>query len=188
VCSTTGVLQQEGPAGVVLDRRAALRHRRYDLLATGDRDWNDRRFLEFFVGVESTVNRFVVWKSRADIDRYVQLLGSPRAQHIFELGIMKGGSTAFLSAIAQPQKLVAIDIAQNEVEALKQFVERQHFAGRVKAYYGVDQKDRDRLKAIVEDEFAGAQLDLVIDDASHRLDATRASFNTLFPRLRPGGM
>jgi predicted methyltransferase len=30
-------------------------------------------------------------------------------------------------------------------------------------------------------------LDLVVDDTSH-LGPTRASFNTLFPRLRPGGV
>ncbi|MDQ1511710.1 MAG: hypothetical protein QOG50_3554, partial [Actinomycetota bacterium] len=28
---------------------------------------------------------------------------------------------------------------------------------------------------------------LVIDDASHLIDETRASFNALFPRVRPGG-
>ena len=32
------------------------------------------------------------------------------------------------------------------------------------------------------------QLDLVIDDASHLLPETTASFNVLFPRLRAGGL
>lgn len=32
------------------------------------------------------------------------------------------------------------------------------------------------------------KLDLVIDDASHRVDLTRASFNVLFPYVRPGGV
>jgi cephalosporin hydroxylase len=154
----------------------------------GDKDWNDKRFLATFIGVESTVDRFVLWKSRVVIDQYVELLRSLRTRNIFELGIMKGGSTAFLAAVAQPQKLVAVDIAENEVEALKQFVDQQNIAGRVKTYYGTDQEDCGLLKSILDDEFAGAQLDLVIDDASHRLDSTRASFNTLFPRLRPGGV
>ena len=35
-------------------------------------------------------------------------------------------------------------------------------------------------------EFDG-RLDLVIDDASHELHATKASFETLFPLLRSGG-
>jgi predicted O-methyltransferase YrrM len=157
-------------------------------LTLGDRDWNDKRFLAAFMRLESTAHRFVLWKSRVLVDQYVQLVQSVRARNIFELGIMQGGSTAFVAAIAQPQKLVAIDIAANEVEALKEFVDQQKLAKRVRTYYGVDQADRKRVKAMLDDEFAGAQLDLVIDDASHRLDSTRASFNTLFPRLRPGGV
>jgi hypothetical protein len=39
----------------------------------------------------------------------------------------------------------------------------------------------------VDDHLAGRPLDLVVDDASHLVGPTRASFNTLFPRLRPGG-
>ena len=54
--------------------------------------------------------------------------------------------------------------------------------------YGVDQADAPALRRIVADEFAGEPLDLVIDDASHVLDPTRASFNVLFPLLRPGGV
>ena len=33
-----------------------------------------------------------------------------------------------------------------------------------------------------------APLDLVVDDCSHLYEPTRASFNELFPRLRPGGL
>ena len=56
------------------------------------------------------------------------------------------------------------------------------------AYYGIDQADATALRGIVTDEFADEPLDLVIDDASHVLDPTRASFNVLFPLLRPGGV
>src|SRR4051812_20409829 len=42
---------------------------------------------------------------------------------------------------------------------------------------------------IVDAEFGpGASLDLIVDDASHDLELTRASFNALFPRSRPGGV
>ena len=53
--------------------------------------------------------------------------------------------------------------------------------------YRTDQSDVAGLRAMLAEEFADAALDLVIDDASHRLGPTRASFNVLFPRLRPGG-
>ena len=41
---------------------------------------------------------------------------------------------------------------------------------------------------IVQHEFCGSPLDLVIDDASHLYEPTKASFETLFPMLRPGGI
>jgi hypothetical protein len=54
-------------------------------------------------------------------------------------------------------------------------------------YWGVDQRDSLRLRSIVASDFNGG-IDLIIDDASHLYDPTRASFEALFPYLRPGGM
>ena len=58
----------------------------------------------------------------------------------------------------------------------------------VRTYPEVDQADRARLAELVADAFAGESLDLVIDDCSHFYEPTSASFNELFPRLRPGGV
>ncbi len=57
----------------------------------------------------------------------------------------------------------------------------------VHPHYGVDQADRTRLQQILDDDIGDRPLDLVVDDASHRYVETRASFELLFPRLRPGG-
>ena len=40
----------------------------------------------------------------------------------------------------------------------------------------------------VDAAFGNRPLDLVMDDASHLGPQTRASFETLFPRLRAGGL
>jgi hypothetical protein len=52
--------------------------------------------------------------------------------------------------------------------------------------WGVDQADTARLVGFVGSTLTGP-LDLVIDDASHRYEPTRASFEALFPLIRPGG-
>ena len=52
----------------------------------------------------------------------------------------------------------------------------------------VDQSDRGHLAKIADEAFGDAPLDLVVDDCSHQYEATRASFNELFPRLRAGGL
>jgi hypothetical protein len=66
-------------------------------------------------------------------------------------------------------------------------VNRQGATDRLKTYWGIDQGDRAALCEIVGREFDGP-IDLVIDDASHVYGPTRASFETLFPYLRQGGL
>jgi hypothetical protein len=58
---------------------------------------------------------------------------------------------------------------------------------RIKTYWGTDQSDRSTLRWIVQTEFP-AELDLVVDDASHVYEWTKTSFETLFPLLRAGGL
>ncbi len=90
--------------------------------------------------------------------------------------------------LVRPSKLVAVDIAPHPVNALEAFLDAHGLRDSVRPYYGVDQADRRRLTAIVEEEFGADPLDFVIDDASHLRRPTRASFDVLFPRLREGGL
>jgi len=110
------------------------------------------------------------------------------AKTIFELGIWDGGSTAFWFEYFQPDKLVAVDFLDREDSpTFRDYVTRKQAGERLKTYWRTDQSDRGRLAAIASAEF-NCPLDLVIDDASHELHATRASFETLFPLLRSGGI
>jgi len=129
----------------------------------------------------------VLFKPRWMVEQYLTLR-SARPSNVVELGIYDGGSTALLALLFRPKRLVALDLSDRRALALDAFVERHQLGGHVHPYFGVDQADRVRLERIVADEFGSAPLDLVIDDASHRLDETTASFNVLFPRLRPGGL
>jgi hypothetical protein len=54
-------------------------------------------------------------------------------------------------------------------------------------HFSISQSDREILEQIVRDELAD-ELDLVVDDASHTYEGTKASFKFLFPLLRPGGI
>ena len=111
-----------------------------------------------------------------------------KGENFVELGIASGGSAALTALVAPPRKLVAVDLKANRVEALDELIAERGLRERVLLHYGVDQADRERLASILDDEFGDEPLGLVIDDASHRLEETRASFETLFPRLRPGGL
>ena len=83
---------------------------------------------------------------------------------------------------------MSVTVSGPQSAALDTVLARRHLQDSVRPYFGVDQVDTERLDEIVVTEFGSEPLDLVVDDASHLLDATRATFECLFPRLRPGGI
>jgi len=149
---------------------------------------DDTRFiLEPMARMPTTAGLFVLRKTRWMTEQYLALAAEPGLANIFELGIDQGGSTALFALLFRPRRLVAIDIDPEPKDALAQFTLVGNNGERVSPHYGIDQADRATVEAILEREFGSEPLDLVIDDASHQARETTASFNTLFPRLRPGG-
>jgi cephalosporin hydroxylase len=145
--------------------------------------------VEFRCGFGDSRGRlFSIEKDPSEIEAYLEIVERFQRENSVELGIAFGGSLALTALVAPPRKLVALDLKPDRVEALDELIAERGLGEHVRLHYGVDQADRERLAAILDDEVGDEPLGLVIDDASHRLDATRASFETLFPRLRPGGL
>lgn len=136
----------------------------------------------------STADRFYIVKNLELVERYRQLSERFTGGAIVELGIAEGGSTALLALLARPEKLIAVDLEPMPLAALAEFIEIHGLSQVVRPHYGVDQGDRGHLGEIVDSELGDLPLDLVIDDCSHQFGLTRSSFETLFPRLRPGGL
>lgn len=136
----------------------------------------------------STADRFYIVKQPPFVHAYLELCERFRGATIVELGIAEGGSTALLALAAAPEKLISLELDPDPLESLDEFIEAHGLRSVVRPIYGVDQSDRAGVARAVDAELDGDAIDLVIDDASHILAATRASFETLFPRLRPGGL
>jgi cephalosporin hydroxylase len=133
-------------------------------------------------------NGFVVGKPRIHVEKYAELLTRDRFSNIFEVGILRGGSTVFFGELVRPDRLVAIDLSKKPAAQLEEYIRGSHKTETIRTFYGVDQADRNRLAEIYRTEFHDADLDLVVDDASHYLAESRATFNYLFPKLREGGL
>lgn len=131
-------------------------------------------------------NGLVLGKPTAILEIYRDHLDPSAVDTMFELGIFRGGSVPFFDRHLRPLLYAAIDISQ-PIERLESWLDRKQARDRVKTFYHVDQTDAPRLREICDSVFGDKGLDLVIDDASHRLDETRASFNALFPRVNAGG-
>jgi predicted O-methyltransferase YrrM len=131
----------------------------------------------------------ILWKSRGLVEQYRAFWAerpafSPR--QVFELGVWKGGSVVFWAEALRPDRLVAVDKREgSDSPAFESYLAAR--TPRLQVHWAVDQSDQGRLRTLLDGAFDGL-LDLVIDDASHLYGPTRASFETLFPRLRPGGL
>jgi hypothetical protein len=119
--------------------------------------------------------------------RYIDHLDGFKVDNMIEVGIWDGGSAIFFWNLLSPKKLCCIEL-KHKAEYLTNYIEREKLSEGFRVHFGVDQADRERLNAIIAEEYAGDALDLVIDDASHLYTPSLATFETLFPRLRNGGL
>ncbi len=141
-----------------------------------------------FTAAPSRPDRFVLGKPGWLLQEYLDLATEFSGARVVELGIAQGGSTAFFAELLRPAPLLALEIAEEPNAALAEFIAARGYGVSVRTEYGVDQGDRARVEECVRRHFGDEPLDLVIDDASHLLGPTIASFEVLFPRLRPGGV
>jgi hypothetical protein len=112
----------------------------------------------------------------------------PSVRTIVDLGIFKGGSVVLYEKLFRPEVLLAVDLTPEPVPALTDYIEENHLSSVVRPCYGVDQADSTVLGPLLEQHVGDPGLDLVVDDCSHLYEPSRASFEILFPWLRPGGL
>jgi predicted O-methyltransferase YrrM len=134
--------------------------------------------------VKSEGDKFLLMKAKNFLDHYTSL-PPEEYKKVLELGVYQGGSFVFLDQLLKPDRISAIELSTTPIPALDKYVSDNK--DRARLYYGTSQDDVETLREIVRRDFDG-QLDLVVDDASHFYEQTKASFKTLFPLVRPGGL
>ena len=127
-------------------------------------------------------------KCRNFTNRYLALANEFQSCSMVEVGVDQGGSTSFFWKLLQPQKLIAIELCSQPVRAVTEFLSQHDPENRVQMHWGTDQSDKTAVPRIIDQAIQDGALDLVVDDASHLLAPSTASFEMLFPRLRPGGL
>jgi hypothetical protein len=132
---------------------------------------------------------FSLYKNRQLLEQFDRFWATTefRPRRMLEIGIWDGGSTALWFEHLRPERLVAIDLMDREDSPyFRRYVASNELEGRLVTRWRTDQSNRAALLEIVERDLGG-ELDFVIDDGSHLLAPTRASFEILFPLLPPGG-
>jgi predicted O-methyltransferase YrrM len=141
-----------------------------------------------FDSTRSEPHRFPLVKPKAMVELFLERVPHDGVDNVVDLGIFKGGSTVLYNELLSPRRLVSIELNHNRVPGLDEYIRRHSLEDVIHLYYGTKQRDGARLTAIFNEEFGDRQIDLVVDDCSHRYEQSKASFNVLFPRVRPGGL
>ncbi|MDE0951581.1 MAG: class I SAM-dependent methyltransferase [Halioglobus sp.] len=136
----------------------------------------------------TTPGRVCLRKNRTFTNRYLELAEEFKQCRMVEVGVDRGGSTSFFTKLFQPEALLAIELSEGPLPVLTDFLAQHDPQGKINLQLGVNQADRVRVPELVNSTFADKPLDIVVDDASHLLQPTTATFEMLFPRLRPGGL
>lgn len=130
---------------------------------------------------KSSGNRFVLVKSRQTLSFYDRLR-ERQPKEILEIGIFQGGSLVYFDKLFAPTCLVGIDLKREPIAALERYREGKPY---IKTFYGRSQ-DKVGTRAAAQSSFPRG-IDLVVDDASHNYAKTKATFESIFPLVRPGG-
>ncbi|HVV32348.1 MAG TPA: class I SAM-dependent methyltransferase [Caulobacterales bacterium] len=137
--------------------------------------------------VKTDEHQLVMLKNREVLTRQLDVYRGQDIKRAFEFGIFQGGSVVFLTECLELERMAALDFSQ-PLEALDAILARHGLTDRIRLTYGVSQSDRTRVDDVIRASFRPGDLDLIIDDASHLYEHTKASFEIAFPYLRPGGL
>lgn len=140
--------------------------------------WSERRF---------PANLIPIHKPRQFFTFYRELISKPAIRGIVEVGYLHGGMPLFLADLLPDAKVVGIDINPPN-DFVTSTIEKCGLSDRVKFYSGVSQDDGKRVREILDLEFCGEPLDMIMDDASHLYAETKETFESCFGYLKDGGV
>ena len=96
---------------------------------------------------------------------------------IIEIGSLEGGSTAAFHFYFLNAKIHCLDIS---------FDRNKIVSRRITKHY-VDQSDEEQLKSFINNKLIKNDLDIVIDDGSHKANDILITFKNLFPKIKKNG-
>jgi cephalosporin hydroxylase len=135
---------------------------------------------------KTTSDCIVILKSKDLLASEMDVFDKLAPANVVELGLFEGGS-AILWHLLYGVKYLGVDILP-EPTAIRQWIDKLGLSHEITLRYSTSQDDEAKILEAIKTTFAGAPIDLVIDDASHQYLLSRRSFEILFPLVRAGGI
>jgi hypothetical protein len=126
-------------------------------------------------------------KNKSLIENYLRLRQTRSFHHIVEVGVLWGGSTMFLNEAFKPRLLLAIDAKDQTRPFFQKYLATER-GNTIRTRLDLPQNHCAEINSAIDDVFGSADLDLIIDDASHLYPQSVATFETLFPRMGRRGL
>jgi len=141
--------------------------------------------------MDTASDAFILYKEPKHFELYSSWWPASFApSDVLELGIWAGGSVVFWNEMIQPKQLSGLDIEKPESLGPDNWANVQRYQNQhgsvVRLYWNTSQGDSAAVGRIIKEDFPTG-IDFVIDDASHFYSLSRASFEIIFPHVRPGG-
>lgn len=121
------------------------------------------------------------------VGNYVDCLRGHTIRNMVEVGVKHGGSAIFFWHLLELRNLSCVELSPGAPQ-LSSYIARHNLNKALHTHFGVNQADKKKLRDIVAQDLSGEAIDLVVDDASHIYTPSLATFETLFPLIRPGGL
>ncbi|MDP3261380.1 MAG: class I SAM-dependent methyltransferase [Tabrizicola sp.] len=127
----------------------------------------------------------ILLKPKSWIEMYCDLVERERVERVLELGVWQGGMSILLPSFEPALRYMGVEHSQATAPIMAAISALPQIKDRVRIDFETSQSDPS-LPARIAAHFGSSELDLVIDDASHRYIESRRSFELFFPMLRPG--
>lgn len=128
-----------------------------------------------------------LYKDRRFLSALAAVIDRVAPARMVEIGVLTGGSTIYWAERYQVERMAAFEISP-QAPLLTQYIARHGLADRIRVHFATRQDDVPGVLSAVAQDFAGEQIDAVVDDASHQYAETRATLETLLPYVRNGGI
>jgi len=132
-------------------------------------------------------HRIYLYKDRRFLTALAAVIDRISPARMVEIGVLTGGSTIYWTERYQVQRMAAFEISPRAT-LLSQYIERHGLTDRMRVHFGTRQDDVPALVSAIAQDFAGEQIDVILDDASHQYNETCTTLETLLPYVRNGGI
>ena len=135
----------------------------------------------------TTDDEIVILKCPEFLRKYDNILNSLPNNNVVEIGIAEGGSLIYFALAFPHLTFTGIDL-RSPNEKVTDHIKKLGLSDRIKLHYRIDQADKRKVRETIAEDFKGAKIGAIIEDACHWYEQSRKTFEATFELLETDGV